>query len=178
MSFLSSHHLWMATAFPANTGGQGGCRCHLSCPMVQSSPKGVQSTQALHCGDPALHLRVLEAQRVLNPGHPASCPHSSPGLTLQKQLSGSSLWGLSLGGSRWGMSWGFGAGYPLHTPRPPPYPSLLKSLLWPGAGAEASGEVDGIQGRAAGTTMDQEQEDVGSACDKVSRPHPHPPKGL
>lgn len=75
------------------------------------------------------------------------------------------------------MSWGFGAGYPLHTPRPPPYPSLLKSLLWPGAGAEASGEVDGIQGRAAGTTMDQEQEDVGSACDKVSRPHPHPPQG-
>lgn len=65
--------------------------------MVQSSPKGVQSAQVLHCGDPAPHLRVHEAQQVLNPGHPASCPHSNPSLTLQKQLSGSSLWGLSLG---------------------------------------------------------------------------------
>lgn len=71
------------------------------------------------------------------------------------------------------MSWGFGAGYPLHTP-PPISQSLKKpSLVWDrGRGQQ---KVDGIQGRAAGTTMDQEEENVGSACNKVSRPHPPTP---
>lgn len=73
------------------------------------------------------------------------------------------------------MSWGFGAGYPLHTRPPPPISQSLKkpSLAWDwGRGQQ---KVDGIQGRAAGTTMDQEEENVGSACNKVSRPHPPPP---
>ncbi|KAM7241986.1 hypothetical protein CapIbe_006457 [Capra ibex] len=65
------------------------------------------------------------------------------------------------------MSWGFGAGYPLHAP--PISQSLKKpSLAWDwGRGQQ---KVDGIQGRAAGTTMDQEEENVGSACNKAGSP--------
>ncbi|XP_025841552.2 Purkinje cell protein 2 homolog isoform X1 [Vulpes vulpes] len=107
-----------------------------------------------------------------NPGHLVSYPCSSTGILLQKQLSGSSLWGLSVGGSRWGVSWGFGAGYPLPPPHTHTQPSLLKSLLWHRAGTEASREVDGTQGRGAGTMMDQEEKVDGSSapCIKAGSP--------
>lgn len=78
--------------------------------------------------------------------------------------------GLKLGWEQMGRELGI-SGW-VSTPR---HVRLLKSLLWHGARAEASGEVDRTQGRRAGTIMDQEEEDGGSAsCDKVSRPRPPP----
>ncbi|KAB0400618.1 hypothetical protein E2I00_013660, partial [Balaenoptera physalus] len=122
-------------------------------PRAPSQPK-LPTVGTLLWPTAAPHLRVFGAQRVLlgqqclNPGHPASYPPRQPQPHAAKTIIWIIFMGLKLGWEQMG---------------------LLKSLLWHGARAEASGEVDRTQGRGAGTMMDQEEkEDGGSAsCDKL-----------
>lgn len=128
-----------------------GCRPHQTCSLGLFFSNGDQPASAPHCGDTTLTCCCTPSESSWEPVSPAGSARSlprSPGLLSPQQprhhTAKTIIWiifmGLKLG---WGEMecelgiWGWVS--------TPPYPSLLKSLLWHGSGSEASREVDGAR---------------------------------